>query len=333
METMSRKKVDVMLLQETWSPDPAGRWITPSGYLFLLHGAPRKADSGRRTCGVGFVLSPSAANAWEAAGAPFVNHPSSDGCARLASIRLSVREKSNRLVNFFLLSAYLPDQSYESTHPLETALDDMGSAIARRESTDVLVIGIDANVQIGKSALRTNGERNDIKNQIVGSHGLPNTCARSETLKQLLLSQQLCALNTFKKKRSYSTKYCTLHEKMYTCDYILVLQKDRVRVTNCGVGHSAPVRSHFPVRCDFRVAHRLRKLRTKPDPATAISYLKLRDPVIAKDFCSKIVATAPDKNTTYPEFTTAVVSATETTLSEPRPHDPPWFKLSLCRYT
>ena len=88
MEIMSRKKVDVMLLQETWSPDPAGRWITPTGYLFLLHGAPRKADSGRRTCGVGFVLSPSAIDAWEAAGAPFVNHPSSDGCARLASIRL-----------------------------------------------------------------------------------------------------------------------------------------------------------------------------------------------------------------------------------------------------
>ena len=83
---MSRKKVDVMLLQETWSPDPAGRWITPTGYLFLLHRAPRKADSGRRTCGVGFVLSPSAVDAWEAAGAPFVDHPSSDGCARLASI-------------------------------------------------------------------------------------------------------------------------------------------------------------------------------------------------------------------------------------------------------
>ena len=115
---------------------------------------------------------------------------------------------------------------------------------------------------------------------------------------------------------------------MYTCDYILVLQKDRVRVTNCGVGHSAPVSSHFPVRCDFRVAHRLCKLRPKPTPATAISYLKLRAPVIAKDFCSKIVATTPDKNTTYPEFTTAFVSAAETTLSEPCPHDPPWFKLS-----
>ena len=95
MEIMSRKKIDVMLLQETWSPDPAGRWITPTGYLFLLHGAPRKANSGRRTCGVGFVLSPSAVDAWEAAGAPFVNHPSSDGCACPASIRLFVREKSN----------------------------------------------------------------------------------------------------------------------------------------------------------------------------------------------------------------------------------------------
>ena len=72
--------------------------------------------------------------------------------------------------------------------------------VLRRESTDVLVIGIDANVQIGTSALRTNGERNEIKNQIVGSHGLPNTCARSETLQQFLLSQQLCALNTFLKK-------------------------------------------------------------------------------------------------------------------------------------
>ena len=52
-------------------------------------------------------------------------------------------------MNFFALSAYLPDQSHEADHPLATALDNLGQAIESRQTGDVLVAGMDANVKHG----------------------------------------------------------------------------------------------------------------------------------------------------------------------------------------
>ena len=147
---MKQDKVDVLLLQETWTEEPQARTVTPDGFLFLLHGT-RKPPQGRNSCGVGFVLSPSAVDAWEKAGASFHTHPSSDHRARFASIRLAVKEKTGpKVVTFFALSAYLPDQSHKD-HPLATALDDLGQEIDCAQTGDVLIAGMDANVQLGTS--------------------------------------------------------------------------------------------------------------------------------------------------------------------------------------
>ena len=145
-------------------------------------------------------------------------------------------------------------------------------------------------------------------------------------MEQFLVSYELSAINTFKKKRSYSTKIYNLHSKLYTCDYILTETKDLPRVTDCGADPCAPLSSHFPIRCDFRVALRLRKLRPKVKPTPKVARIGLRDPAKARSFQTKVTTACSSDSMPYAEFTSAVNKAAKETLIEPRPHDPPWFK-------
>ena len=153
LEKMCSNGIDLMILQELWTEIPSERTESPNGFLFLLHGDPRPPGKlGRNSCGISFVLSPSARIAWDEAGADFTIHRTHDNRARLASIRLSVLEKSGKTVDFFVLSAYLPDSSYEATHPFATILDDLGKASSCKKNNDLLIIGIDANCQIGNAS-------------------------------------------------------------------------------------------------------------------------------------------------------------------------------------
>ena len=293
--------------------------------MFLLHGTPRKLHQrGRNSGGVGFLLSPAAVVAWEAAGASFVSHPASDGQARFASIRVQAKDTKRRLVTFSYTSGYLPDQSHEATYPLESALVDLGEGIAAiRQTGDITVIGLDANAQIGNAKNPGMG-----KGSALGPHGPSAVCARGLTLYNFLLNEQLSVLNTFFYKRSYFTKFCNLHKKYYSCDYLLVSTKDKPRVTDCQVGHSAPLSSHFPLSCNFRVAAKLRKFRPKKSLSPRIEWLGLRDETKERDFKMKSAALCPPDSTSYPEISSAIVQAAEETLAAPRPQNPSWFKLS-----
>ena len=194
---MKKDDVDVMLLQETWTEEVQARTVTPNGFLFLLHGT-RKAPQGRNSCGVGFVQSPSAVDAWEMAGASFKNHPSSDHQARFASTRFAVKEKTGtKVVNFFALSAYLPDQSHKTDHPLATALDDLGQAISCAQNEDVLVAWMDANVQLGTSAKYVKGNGDGKNPMSVEPHGLTHVCVREKEMENFMVSYKLSAINTF----------------------------------------------------------------------------------------------------------------------------------------
>ena len=75
-------------------------------------------------------------------------------------------------MNCFALSAYLPDQGHEADHPLTTALDDLGQTIECRQTEDVLVAGMDANMQLGTSAKYEGDGNEGVKAKSVGPHCL-----------------------------------------------------------------------------------------------------------------------------------------------------------------
>ena len=55
-------------------------------------------------------------------------------------------------MTFSYTSDYLPDQSQEGAYPLKSALIDMSEGVAASCQTgDIIVIGLDANIQIGNS--------------------------------------------------------------------------------------------------------------------------------------------------------------------------------------
>ena len=61
---MTTSHIDVVILQETWGEIPKETRETPDGSLLLLHGTPCSTNQGRNSCRVGFLLSPSARQAY-----------------------------------------------------------------------------------------------------------------------------------------------------------------------------------------------------------------------------------------------------------------------------
>lgn len=167
---VARQRVNVMILQETWTTEAHSRLISPDGYLFLIHGSPRNPDQrDRNSCGVGFILSPATVVSWESIGATFEVHPSSDGNTCLASIRLKVRESTGRTVDFFTTSVYLPDQGHEDDHLIESVLNNLSAAIPCGSSQNVLVIRLDAHMQVRTSARAERRDGQETRNPVIAS--------------------------------------------------------------------------------------------------------------------------------------------------------------------
>ena len=116
-------------------------------------------------------------------------------------------------------------------------------------------MGIDANCKIGTDISSANPN--------VGSFGSPELNDRCRLFKQFLATQEYCVINTFFRKKHYETKYCTLHKKWYTPDFILTPCAHKMRFTDCEVESTAPSSTHFPVMAKIRAALWVKKRKKK----------------------------------------------------------------------
>ena len=70
-------------------------------------------------------------------------------------------------------------------------------------------------------------------------------------MNNFLSSNELCATNTFFKKKSYATKHCSLRDDFYTTDFIFVKQKSMKYVRDAGVSKSHINSDHRGVFISF----------------------------------------------------------------------------------
>ena len=100
VEHMRQRRIWAYALQETWR---VGDFQMESdGFLFINHGYPERRCS-RGSGGVGFVLSPEARKAWEAAGSKVMHFGE-----RIVAIKLRITDMNGQRLDVMMVSAYAP---------------------------------------------------------------------------------------------------------------------------------------------------------------------------------------------------------------------------------
>lgn len=101
--------------------------------------------------GVAVVLSPSAHEAWLAAG----EERHHDLGARVLALRLAVVDSlTGSRLGVFLVSAQAPSSKDPHTEEWDAFYAALATAISRKQPGDVLVLGASANAAVGTSSMR-----------------------------------------------------------------------------------------------------------------------------------------------------------------------------------
>ena len=342
---MEKYDVTVTCLQETWTgttQKDSEFEDRRNGFLFLLKGNEKPTNQrGRNRCGIGFILSPLARKAWMNAGQhPVKQHPTPDGMARIASIKLTFNLDKPSQKNFFICTAYAPDSSYEKSFPYEVFIASLTDAVKECPKDHILVLGTDTNCRLGNcnSTPPLETEEGEGKNYpTIGKYNLPQLNERGNMLRQFLSMNELCATNTFFIKNSYATKHCTINNNFYTTDFIISKQVNRKLIRDAGVSKNGINSDHRAIYAKFYISKLRRRNTRRSDPIPTapkpkVNWLNLRDADKANNFNDE-VASAFNSNQTYTNLAASINTAAEIILTDTRPHDPPWFKLSATTLT
>ena len=146
-----RRNVIGMCLQETWRF--GHETLDLDNFKVVLNGLEKTDDiCNRGSQGVGIVLNQEGISAWKAAG--YEKHI--EYGARIIAIRLCIKDKHNRDVGIFLVSAYAPVGNAPD-NVWEDYLEKLTNCIKKRRNDDILIIGSDCNASVGCATDNDNG--------------------------------------------------------------------------------------------------------------------------------------------------------------------------------
>ena len=146
-------------------------------------------------------------------------------------------------------------------------------------------------------------------------------------MNNFLSSNELCATNTFFKKKSYATKHCSLRNDFYTTDFIFVEQKSIKYVCDAGVSKSHINSDHRGVFISFNCEkiykkNKFAKETTASPIETKISWLNLRDEDKRKAFQVEVASLFYQKES-YPNLASSISTAAKRLSSIPVRAIPP----------
>ena len=195
-----------------------------------------------------------------------VVHRSNSG--RVIEVRLQVSDS----LTFFVVSSYLHDSS-KGKGEYESALEELGSVIAKRKRSDILVISSGVNADVG--SLRTAGS--DYEGTL-GNHELRRRNARGVLLSNWCLAQPggLTLACTFVRKPSnqLGTWWDTFHQSTpHSLDHLLVHTSDVSLTQDCGRASPIVLSDRHPVFMVIRLNFSDRMFR----PVRAVAQPPRRD--------------------------------------------------------
>jgi len=249
VEHMRERKIYAYAVQETWRTGDQQR--ESNGFLFVGHGySVRRCNRG--SGGVGFILSPAARKAWEAAGSKVLHFGE-----RIMAIKLQLEDAKGLPLVFFLVSAYAPNGIGPAK---EVERSEFLSELAECESAcgekEVWMTSIDANACMGRKC--------STSNSALGPFGVEGVNEAGKVVLGFLLERNLCSVGTFfrKRKEQYATWYHPYHRRGaqrvgYQLDHWLVRRKDLKRVRSAWTRNDLTVASdHTPLMMRIRVSRR-----------------------------------------------------------------------------
>lgn len=180
---VQRSGVFAACVQETWRPDSEQLQNGPC--LLLCTGLKSEQLRGKRgSQGVGIVLSSAAVDCWKLGGCELHE----DLGARVIAARLVAKDKDNKDVGIFLVSAYAP-VSTASDEEWQDYYERLQECIDRRRPQDILLIGSDCNSSIGTSLSK--------ESTVVGSFGLQHMNQSGRRLINFLAVNNMSAVSTY----------------------------------------------------------------------------------------------------------------------------------------
>ena len=98
----------------------------------------------------------------------------------------------------------------------------MTDAVKDCSKDHILILGVDTNCKLGRNNHLPPQEGGERTYLTLGKFSLPQTNERGIAFKNFLAVNELCATNTFFKKITQATKFCTLGNIFYTTDFIIM---------------------------------------------------------------------------------------------------------------
>ena len=245
--TLRKRKIFAACIQETWRS--GNNMLLNAEFVIVTNGLPKdKNTSNRGSQGVGIVLSPAAQTAWEAAGSIVHDVHGS----RVLAIRLKVKDRQNRDIFIFLVSAYAPIGKADQTE-WDEYFSNLSDCLDKKHETDILILGTDTNSSMGCSP----------EYDCLGRFGIDYVNEAGRRLASYLSMSQMVALTTCFQKPAYGTWVHPRSNRKHQIDHFITNNRHRQRFTDAGLTTQLIYSDHMAIKCKVRLMARLKK-KTPP---------------------------------------------------------------------
>lgn len=314
---LKMRNLFAVCLQETWR---TGCDLLEVGECRLILAGLNSMKSRRGEQGVGIALSQKAVLAWKAAGSPVHN----DFGARVVAVRLLVKDDRNRDVGIFLVSAYAPVGNADQLL-WDEFMEKLDQCISRKQQGDILVIGSDTNSSIGVADkhLRTMGVKGSL-----GSYGLPHTNKAGTRYHTYLEVNNLVALTTCFRKRSYATWIHPRSKLPHQIDHIVTEKSEFCRFTDAGVTTPVLDSDHRAVMCKLRICARLKRKSAPRERILRLDKTALGERDTQSAYCQEVMnryEANAEGVTAYTKLAVAMEEAAHAVLPKKQKAQPSWF--------
>ena len=315
---MRKRNILALCMQETWRS--GSETLENGGCLLFCSGLEKdQMKSNRGEQGVGIALSQKGVAAWKEAGSTLHD----DFGGRIIAVRLQLKDKKEKPVVLFLVSAYCPVGKADPD-VWEEFLQQLNTCVARKHADDLLLIGMDSNSSIG--TMKREGQE---MMTAVGPHGIHHVNDAGERLRSYLDINNYVALTTYFKKSAYATWIHPRSKKPHQIDHFLTEKSQFCRVVDAGRTDPVLGSDHLAVMCKLRIAVRLKKRNRSPrQQMLKLDTTVLRDSERSSNFCKLVAEKYEDEDEAldiYTRLSQAMSVAAKENLPMKPKAQPGWF--------
>jgi len=255
-------------ISETWRE---GDEKLKQNHTYIYGSAEATKSCNRGAKGVAIMLSTQAEEARKAANlygpSIFCISP------RVMAVRLELKKgKENMMI--FLVSVYAPNSSH-TEEDWEEFYEDVDRCMDKADEDDIIVVGGDFNAQMGV-------QDKNMNDKVCGRYGIRKQTKNGRVTRNWAAMHNLASMASFfRRKRNYGTWKSMNGKSAYTLDHIMIDNKNKKLVRDCGVKASIVRSDHKGVMMKLNM--KVNRLQKKPKDKRTVR--------INKDF-SKLSLTA-----------------------------------------